>query len=133
MLYHEKIRENLNPIVLYFTFRPNADNYLRGFFHSDSIVKTGKTPHTNFSHYSGMDSLLDDAKSDIDPRRQVLLWEQAQIKLLSQALVFPLFNIRQCTVRRDYVNYGHVLHFSLSDYPQFNETTCLIHHGGVIP
>jgi len=45
------IRQNHNAIVLYFTIRPNADNYLRGFFHSDSIVLTGKTPHTNFSGY----------------------------------------------------------------------------------
>ena len=29
---HQQIRKNLNPIVLYFTFRPNADSYLRGFF-----------------------------------------------------------------------------------------------------
>ena len=65
--YHKMIRENKNPMVLYFTFRPNADNYLRGFFHSDSIVVTGKKPHTNFCHYTGIDKLLDDALGTVDP------------------------------------------------------------------
>ena len=51
--YHKIIRENLSPIVLYFTFRPNPDEYLRGFFHSDAIVKTGKNPNTNFSYFRG--------------------------------------------------------------------------------
>ncbi len=122
-IYHRMIRENLNPIVLYFTFRPNADNYLRGFFHSDAIVKTGKTPHTNFSHYTGIDRILDDALATIDPKRQVMLWEQAQIKLLSDAVVFPLFDINQLSVRRNSVQYGHPVHSSLSDYPQFTEKT----------
>jgi len=125
-IYHKMIRENLNPIVLYFTFRPNADNYLRGFFHSDSIVKTGAIPHTNFSHFTGIDRILDDALATVDPKHQIMLWEQAQIKLLSDVVVFPLFDINQLSVRRDYVQYGHPIHSSLSDYPQFNENTRLV-------
>ncbi|MBU0972066.1 MAG: hypothetical protein KKC20_15540, partial [Proteobacteria bacterium] len=75
---HQLIREDLNPIVLYFTFRLNADSYLRGFFHSDSIVMTGVTPHTNFSHTTNVDKLLDDALNTIHPKEQVRFWEQAQ-------------------------------------------------------
>ena len=131
--YHKMIRDNANPVVLYFTFRPNADNYLRGFFHSDAIVKTGRKPHTNFSHYTGIDRLLDDALATVDPRRQVMLWEQAQIKVLADAVVFPLFDINLLSVRRNYVDYGHPLHSSLSDYPQFNENTRLVKAGQVIP
>ena len=124
--YHKMIRQNLNPIVLYFTFRPNADAYMRGFFHSDSIVKVGKNPNTNFSHYRGIDRLLDHALTTTDPRRQVMLWEQAQIKLLSDVMVFPLFDANQCSVRRTHVDYGHPLQSSLADYPLFNEKTRLI-------
>lgn len=96
--YHKLIRENISPIVLYFTVRPDPDSYLRGFFHSDSIVKTGKTPHTNFSNFKGVDLLLDNAFDEIDPQQQIMLWEQAQIKILSEAVVAPLFDINQCTV-----------------------------------
>ena len=122
-LYHKLIRENISPIVLYFTVRPDADSYLRGFFHSDSIVKTGKTPHTNFSNYKGVDRLLDNALLAIDPGHQIQLWEQAQIKILSDAVVYPLFDINQCVVRRQAVHYGHTLISSPAQYPQFTHKT----------
>jgi len=124
-LYHKLIRENTSPIVLYFTVRPDADSYLRGFFHSDSIVLTGKTPQTNFSNYRGVDSLLDNAVVAIDPEYQVRLWEQAQIKILSDAIVYPLFDINQCVVRKKAVHYGHPLISSPAQYPQFTESTYL--------
>jgi peptide/nickel transport system substrate-binding protein len=120
---HQQIRQNLNPIVLYFTFRPNADSYLRGFFHSDSIVGTGLKPHTNFSNCTKIDKLLDDALKTISPKTQINLWEQAQIRILHDAMVYPLFNINQCTVRRDTVDYGHPLISTLAGYPLFNEKT----------
>lgn len=124
--YHKMIRQNLSPIVLYFTFRPNADSYLRGFFHSNSIVKTGAIPNTNFSHYTRIDDLLDDALVTIDPKEQTLLWEHAQIRLLHDFMVFPLFVANHCVVSRDYVDYGHPLISSLAGYPQFNEKTRLV-------
>ena len=124
--YHKVIRENSSPIVLYFTFRSNPDAYLRGFFHSDAIVKTGKTPNTNFSNFRGVDRLLDNAFLEIDPEQQIRLWEQAQIKILSQVAVYPLFDIKQCTVRRDRVVYGHSLISTIAEYPQFDESTMLL-------
>jgi peptide/nickel transport system substrate-binding protein len=123
---HQQIRQNLNPIVLYFTFRPNADRYLRGFFHSDSIVQTGIKPHTNFSHYTNVDKLLDDALKTIHPKQQINLWEQAQIRILHDAMVYPLFNVNQCTVRRDTVDYGNLLISTLAGYPLFSEKTRII-------
>ncbi len=122
---HKLIRQNLNPIVLYFTFRPNADSYLRGFFHSDSIVGTGVKPHTNFSHYTKIDKLIDDALKTIHPKMQINLWEQAQIRILHDAMVYPLFNVNQCSLRRDYVDYGHPLISTLAGYTQFNEKTSI--------
>ncbi len=124
--YHTMIRQNLSPIVLYFTFRPNADSYLRGFFHSNSIVKTGAIPNTNFSHSTRIDDLLDDALVTIDPKEQTLLWEHAQIRLLHDTMVFPLFVANHCVVSRSYVDYGHPLISSFAGYPQFNEKTRLV-------
>jgi peptide/nickel transport system substrate-binding protein len=120
---HKLIRQDLNAIVLYFAFRPNADSYLRGFFHSDSIVGTGKKPLTNFSHYTKVDRLIDDALNTIDPKMQINLWEQTQIRILHDAMAYPLFNVNECIVRRGYVNFGHPLISTLAGYPQFNEKT----------
>ncbi len=124
--YHQLIRENYNAIVLYFTLRPNADNYLRKYFHSDSIVETGATPDTNFSHCTSVDKLLDDARSEIDPKKQIRLWEQAQIRILHEALVYPLLDIKNCFAKRPNLDYGHDLITTLAGYPQFDERTSLV-------
>ena len=124
--YHRLIRQNQNAIVLYFSLRPNADNYLRGFFHSDAIVETGATPQTNFSHCTAVDKLLDDARSEIDPKKQIRLWEQAQIRILHDALVFPIMDIKYCVASRGNLDYGHDLITTLAGYPQFDERTSLV-------
>ncbi len=124
--YHQLIRQNKNAIVLYFSLRPNADNYLRGFFHSDAIVETGTSPHTNFSHCTAVDKLLDDARSEIDPKKQIRLWEQAQILILHEALVYPLLDIKNCFAKRPNLDYGHELKTTMAGYPQFDERTRLV-------
>ncbi|MCA1784899.1 MAG: ABC transporter substrate-binding protein, partial [Desulfobacteraceae bacterium] len=123
--YHQLIRQNKNAIVLYFSLRPNADEYLRGFFHSESIVETGSSPHTNFSHCTVVDKLLDDARSEIDPKKQIRLWEQAQIRILHEALVYPLLDIKNIFAKRPNLDYGHELKTTLAGYPQFDERTSL--------
>jgi len=124
--YHQVIRENQNAIVLYFTLRPNADEYLRGFFHSDAIVDTGASPHTNFSHCTAVDKLLDDARDEIDPKKQIRLWEQTQIRVLHEALVYPLLDIKNCFAKRPELDYGHEIKTTLAGYPQFDERTRLV-------
>jgi peptide/nickel transport system substrate-binding protein len=124
--YHQIIRKNLNPIVLYFTLRPNADTYLRGFFHSDAIVQTGRNALTNFSHCKSVDGLLDTALMEIDPKKQIRLWEQAQIKILYGVWVYPLLDIKYCVVRKSDLDYGHDLFNTLAGYPQFDERTSFV-------
>ncbi|MFU8768473.1 MAG: ABC transporter substrate-binding protein [Desulfotignum sp.] len=124
-LYHQMIRENRNAIVLYFSLRPNADAYLRGFFHSDASVQTGISAYTNFSHCNVVDSLLDNALLEIDPEKQIRLWEQAQLKILHDVLVYPLLDIKYCVARRPNLDYGHDLISTLAGYPQFDERTFL--------
>jgi peptide/nickel transport system substrate-binding protein len=60
---HERIRQDENLIVIYVAWRPNADIFLTRFFHSDSTVVTGASPDTNFSHYDGIDRLIETARS----------------------------------------------------------------------
>jgi peptide/nickel transport system substrate-binding protein len=124
--YHRIIRKNLNPIVLYFTLRPNADTYLRGFFHSSAIVMTGVNAYTNFSHCRSVDDLLDAALGEMAPKNQIRLWEQAQIKILHGVWVYPLLDIKYCVVRKSNLDYGHYLFNTLAGYPQFNERTSFV-------
>lgn len=124
--YHQMIRDNRNAMVLYFTRRPNADTYLRGFFHSDAIVTSGNTAYTNFSHCTSVDELLDKALVEMDPKNQIRLWEQAQIKILHGLWVYPLLDIKYCVIRKSDLDYGHDLFNTLAGYPQFDERTSFV-------
>jgi peptide/nickel transport system substrate-binding protein len=120
---HELIRDDVNPIVIYVAWRPNADVYLTRFHHSDSIVVTGAKPDTNFSHYDQIDDLIEGARGELDSEAQVEMWKDAQIKILEDAVSYPLQYQNQVTARHDYVDFGHELKSVLALYAQFTENT----------
>jgi len=122
---HRRIRNNENAIVIYVAWRPNADVFLTRFFHSRSIVQTGKSPDTNFSHYNGIDDLVEQARRARKPEHQLQLWRQAQIKLLHDAVAFPLHYINLVYAKRQNVDYGHDLKATMALYPQFTEKTSM--------
>jgi peptide/nickel transport system substrate-binding protein len=122
---HSLIREDVNPIVIYVAWRPNADVYLTRFFHSDSIVVTGAKPDTNFAHYDKIDDLIEEARVATDPDEQVQLWKEAQIQILEDMVAYPLHYQNQVYARTDAVDYGHPLESSLALYPQITENTDL--------
>ena len=123
--FHSMIRKDANPLVTYIAWRPNADVYLTQFLHSDSIVVTGKKPNTNFSHYNKIDALIEQARNEIDPAKQVALWKEAQIKALEDMVVYPIQYQNQVYARSTAVDYGHVLVSVLALYPGIDETTRL--------
>jgi peptide/nickel transport system substrate-binding protein len=123
---HKRIRNGDSPLVIYGAFRPNADSFLTRFFHSDSIIVTGKTPDTNFSGYDKIDGLIQAAREEILPEKQIRLWMQAQIRILNDAVAFPLFLTNQCFVRKDDVEYGHPLNSCMALYPQITEKSRFI-------
>jgi peptide/nickel transport system substrate-binding protein len=122
---HEQIREDVNPIVIYVAFRPNADVYLTNFFHSDSIVVSGASPITNFSHYAAIDDLIEQARAETDPAAQEELWKQANIKLLEDLAAVPLYMQNLVYARTPAVDFGHELIPSLALYPQITELTTI--------
>ncbi len=69
--YHTLIRKDVNPVVLYIAMRPTADIWLTYFFHSNSIVVTGKNPITNFSHATLIDDLIEAARNETDTAKQI--------------------------------------------------------------
>lgn len=122
---HEQIREDVNPIVIYVAFRPNADVYLTQFFDSDSIVVTGAKPNVNFSHYDAIDDLIEQARAETDPEAQAELWKQANIQILTDMAAIPLYMQNQVYARSPAVDYGHDLISSLALYPQITELTTI--------
>jgi len=123
---HSMIREDVNPIVVYIAWRPNADVYLTRFFHSDSIVVTGAKPDTNFSHYDQIDDMIEAARVVIDPDEQVGMWKEAQMKILEDMVAYPLHFQQQVYARSDAVDYGHELISVLALYPHINENTRIV-------
>jgi peptide/nickel transport system substrate-binding protein len=123
---HKLIREDVNPIVFYIAWRPNADVYLTRFFHSDSIVVTGAKPDTNFSHYDQIDNLIEAARLETDPGMQIELWKHAQIKVLEDTAAYPLFYLSLIHARRVWVDYGHEIAVSMALYPQITEKTRIV-------
>ena len=120
---HEQIRKDVNPIVIYVAYRPNADVYLTNFFHSNSIVVEGASPITNFSHYSGVDDLIEQARAETDLAAQEELWKQAIIQIQKDFAALPLYMQSLVYARTPGVDYGHELVSSLALYPQFTELT----------
>ncbi len=120
---HNEIRKKPRALVIYPAWRPNADAYLTRFFHSDSIVISGKKLDTNFSHYDKIDKLIEAARIEINPEAQMNLWIQAQIRILSDMAAFPIMFTKQIYLRKNYVEYGHNLVSTMSLYPQFTEKT----------
>jgi peptide/nickel transport system substrate-binding protein len=120
---HAQIREDVNPIVIYVAYRPNADVYLTNFFHSDSIVVEGESPITNFSHYSGVDDLIEQARAETDLAAQEELWKQAMIQIQKDLAAIPLYVQSLVYARTPAVDYGHELVSSLALYPQITEQT----------
>jgi peptide/nickel transport system substrate-binding protein len=123
---HSLIREDANPIVVYIAWRPNADVFLTRFFHSDSIVVTGAKPDTNFSHYDQIDDLIEGARATTDPDEQIQMWKEAQIKILEDAVAYPLHYQQQVYARSEAVDYGHELVSVLALYPQITEKTQIV-------
>lgn len=122
---HRQIRKESKALVIYSAWRPNADSYLSRFFHSDATVVTGLKPDTNFSHYGAIDTLIEDARLEIRPEKQINLWKQAQIRILNDAVAYPILYTRQLYIRKSTVNYGHELESTMALYPQFTENTSL--------
>jgi peptide/nickel transport system substrate-binding protein len=121
---HAQIREDVNPIVIYVAFRPNADVYLTNFFLSTSAIGL-ETAITNFSHYGEVDDLILQARAETDAEAQADLWKQANTKILEDAAAVALNTKNLVYARTQAVDYGHELVASQALYPSFTELTTI--------
>jgi peptide/nickel transport system substrate-binding protein len=121
---HAQIREDVNPIVIYVAFRPNADVYLTNFFLSTSAIGL-ETAITNFSHYGEVDDLILQARAETDAEAQADLWKQANTKILEDAAAVALNTKNLVYARTQAIDYGHELVASQALYPSFTELTTI--------
>jgi peptide/nickel transport system substrate-binding protein len=99
--YHEYIRKNLNPFVLYGGTRlPDGDVWFSLFFHSSAAPnpETGNTG-SNFAHYKGIDELIDQGKRERDPEKRAKLYHEAQRRIMADAICLPILDVANTTVR----------------------------------
>lgn len=138
--FHTLIRKDASPLVYYACWRPNVDVFLTRFFHSNSVVVTGKKPDTNFSHYGAVDangdgqidsidSLIEAARWELNKDKQEALWEKAQIQILKDVAAIPIIRLKYVFPMKSYVELGHPLEFSWQTYsPQITEKTAILAH-----
>ncbi len=121
--FHEQIRKDVNPIVLYNCIRfPIADSILTHFFYSKSIVGT-PTAITNFSHYNKIDDLIEKARVELNPEKQKALWAEAQWKIIDDAVAYPLVITKFAFARKAYVDWGYELKTAMGYTPPITWTT----------
>ena len=121
--FHEQIRKDVNPLVLYVAARfPTADPFLTQFYHSKSIVAT-PTATTNFSHYNKIDDLIEKARVSIDPKEQKAIWAEAQKKIIEDAAALPLCITKFVFARKTYVDLGYEMRSTLTLVTTIKEAT----------
>lgn len=121
--FHQQIRKDVNPLVLYVCARfPTADPVLTEFYHSKSVVGT-PTAITNFSHYNKIDHLIEKARAEIDSRKQKSFWAEAQKKIMEDAASLPLCTVKSVYARKTFVELGYEMRSTLTFVTDIKETT----------
>jgi ABC-type transport system substrate-binding protein len=93
--YHENIRKNLDPFVLYGGTRiTDADPWLTLFFDSREIPDpaTGNKG-TNFAHYKGIDDLLAKGRVERDVKKRAAIYQEAQKRLERDLVCLPISDV----------------------------------------
>jgi peptide/nickel transport system substrate-binding protein len=93
--YHENIRKNLNPFVLYGGTRiTDADPWLSLFFDSTQIPDpaTGNKG-SNFAHYKAIDDLLKTGRVERDVKKRAAIYAEAQKRMERDLVCLPISDV----------------------------------------
>jgi peptide/nickel transport system substrate-binding protein len=93
--YHENIRKNLNPFVLYGGTRlTDADPWLSLFFDASEIPNpaTGNKG-TNFAHYRAIDDLLAKGRVERDVKKRAAIYAEAQKRIERDLVCLPISDV----------------------------------------
>jgi peptide/nickel transport system substrate-binding protein len=93
--FHENIRKNLDPFVLYGGTRiTDADPWLSLFFDSREIPDpaTGNKG-TNFAHYRAIDDLLIAGRLERDVKKRAAIYHEAQKRIQRDVVCLPISDV----------------------------------------
>jgi peptide/nickel transport system substrate-binding protein len=93
--FHENIRKNLDPFVLYGGTRiTDADPWLSLFFDSKEIPDpaTGNKG-TNFAHYRAIDDLLVAGRVERDVKKRAAIYHEAQKRMQKDLICLPISDV----------------------------------------
>lgn len=121
--YHQMIREDLSPMVIYSAARfPVADVYLTQFFYGPSqIGAPGQV--TNFSHCEAGDAEIAAAKTETDQAKRIELWQTAQKKIMENVCSIPMVESRLSWARRATLDWGYDFKGAMAAGPLVTENT----------
>src|SRR5437899_487230 len=93
--FHENIRKNLDPFVLYGGTRiTDADPWLSLFFDSKEIPDPAPGNNgTNFAHYRAMDDLLAAGRVERDVKKRATIYHEAQKRLQKDLVCLPISDV----------------------------------------
>jgi peptide/nickel transport system substrate-binding protein len=124
--FHENIRKNLDPFVLYGGTRiTDADPWLSLFFDSTEIPDGAANKGTNFAHYRAIDDLLAAGRMERDTKKRAAIYAEAQKRIERDLVCLPISDVPSQWARNpkrvstpfdpDYGEYS--LHYSYN-YPE---------------
>lgn len=121
--WHQQIRKDLSPIVMYQAFRfPVADTYLSQFLHSAASIGA-PTAVTNFAHCDVADKEIEAARSEPDLAKQKALWQAAQEKTAAAYCSIPFSESLQVWAWSENLEFRNEMQGSLNLVPHITEQT----------
>jgi peptide/nickel transport system substrate-binding protein len=121
--WHQQIRKDLSPVVMYQAFRfPVADSYLSQFYYAPSAIGQ-PSAITNFSHCDVADAEIEAARKEPDLEKQKALWKAAQEKILAALCSVPFSESLQVWALSDALDLGYDMVGSLNLAPDLTEKT----------
>ena len=92
--FHENIRKNLDPFVLYGGTRiTDADPWLSLFFESTEIPDGAANKGTNFAHYRAIDDLLAAGRMERDTKKRAAIYAEAQKRIERDLVCLPISDV----------------------------------------
>jgi peptide/nickel transport system substrate-binding protein len=93
--YHENIRKNLNPFVLYGGTRiTDGDVWFALFFYSKEAPDPAiGNKGSNFAHYKGIDDLIEQGRLERHPETRARLYHEAQQRVMRDAICLPIVDV----------------------------------------
>jgi peptide/nickel transport system substrate-binding protein len=107
-VYKSKITQGLNPFVIWGSKLPLSSNWLRDFYHTDSIIGTPKA-NSNWMYYSNpeVDKLIELSETSFDEKARLDALSKAQKIIVQDLPATPVVETMNPMVRVPWLDLGY--------------------------